>query len=152
MKAFPLYLWHFCKYMSWKDSNEHVSHQYAARLHTLCWMSCPVAPQWVSGCLWEADWLASPDEGHVPPHLGTGGLTGWLHHMINGMIATADCVAWTRTLINLLRGLKSEGLHFTLSKSYLDEGLTIKQADRWMLRSSRKHFCQCVNIQCCDGD
>lgn len=48
---------------------------------------CPVAPRWVSVCQWEAD-----DEGHrLSSHLGTGGLTGGLHGMINGSIATVDC-------------------------------------------------------------
>lgn len=50
------------------ENNERVSNQYAALLSThrgCVVMSCPVAPQWVSGCLWEADWLAGPDEGHV---------------------------------------------------------------------------------------
>lgn len=59
-------------------------------------MGCPVAPQRVSGCQWEPD-----NEGRrLFSHLGTGGLTGWLHGMINGTIAAVDCSRQTATVYN----------------------------------------------------
>lgn len=71
-------------------------------------MSCPVAPQWVSGCLWEADWLAGPDEGHALLSSGNR----WPHRVTSphDQWRGRHCAPRTpiQLLINLLQGLESE--------------------------------------------
>lgn len=87
--------WHFCKYISWRENYEHVSNQYATLLSTQCGCVRWVVLLPLSGCLGVygrlSGWQAQMKD-MFSSHLGTGGLTGWLHHMINDMIATADRV------------------------------------------------------------
>lgn len=143
--------WHSCKHVIWKGNNERVSNQYAALLLTQCgcvrWVVLlPLSgSRRVYGRL--TGWQAQMKD-MFSSHLGTGGLTGWLHHMINGVIATDDCGAGNNyiTLINLPRRLQSwvRGFNFTLCFSHLIwSGPNNQRADWWMLLSSRKHICQC---------
>lgn len=118
-------------------------------------MGCPVAPQRVSGCQWEPD-----NEGRrLFSHLGTGGLTGWLHGMINGTIGAVDCAQQTTTVNNFdSSSSRTKGCNCTV---YLQngwqfrlEGLSSQRADRCTEPSSAmKHLfrrdCSGCWCDCC---